>query len=107
MAQIVDVAEGSFEAEVIKSDLPVLLEFWAPWSAPSKQIAEILKAIAEEYEDRAKIAMLNTDDWPGAQAKFAVRSIPTLTLYKNGNAEATKAGIMSKAQVQAFISTAL
>ncbi|WP_026413292.1 thioredoxin family protein [Actinomadura oligospora] len=107
MAQIVDVTESSFEAEVIKSDLPVLLVFWAPWSAPSKQVVEILRAAAEEYSDRVKVVLLNIDDCPDLQARLKVPRIPTLAVYKNGYEEATKTGAMSKTQIYALINAAL
>ena len=101
------VTDDTFEAEVLQSPLPVLLDFWAEWCAPCKMIAPILDQIAGQYAGRLKIAKLNIDDNPATPANFAVRSIPTLMLFKNGNVEVTKIGALSKSQLTAFIDSHL
>ncbi|MFT3961146.1 thioredoxin TrxA [Propionivibrio sp.] len=101
------VTDDTFAAEVLQSPLPVLLDFWAEWCGPCKMIAPILDQIAEQYAGRLKIAKLNIDDNPSTPANFAVRSIPTLMLFKNGNVEVTKIGALSKSQLTAFIDSHL
>ncbi len=104
---ITHVSDETFEAEVLQSDVPVLLDFWAEWCAPCKQIAPILDQIAEEYQDRLKIAKLNIDQAPETPQKYSVRGIPTLIIFKNGVVEATKVGAASKSQLTAFIDSNL
>lgn len=101
--QIVNVADNTFEAEVLKSDKPVLLDFWAEWCGPCKMIAPILDEIAEDYADKLKIAKMNVDQNTETPAKFSVRGIPTLLLFKNGEVQASKVGALSKSQLAAFI----
>ena len=101
------VTDDTFEAEVLQSPLPVLLDFWAEWCSPCKMIAPLLDQIAGQYAGRLKIAKLNIDDNPATPANFAVRSIPTLMLFKNGNVEVTKIGALSKSQLAAFIDSHL
>ncbi len=101
------VTDDTFEAEVLQSPLPVLLDFWAEWCSPCKMIAPLLDQIAGQYAGRLKIAKLNIDDNPATPANFAVRSIPTLMLFKNGNVEVTKIGALSKSQLTAFIDSHL
>ncbi len=101
------VTDDTFEAEVLQSPLPVLLDFWAEWCSPCKMIAPILDDIAAQYAGRLKIAKINIDDNPATPANFAVRGIPTLMLFKNGNIEATKVGALSKSQLVAFIDSNL
>ena len=101
------VTDDTFEAEVLQSPLPVLLDFWAEWCSPCKMIAPLLHQIAGQYAGRLKIAKLNIDDNPATPANFAVRSIPTLMLFKNGNVEVTKIGALSKSQLTAFIDSHL
>ncbi len=101
------VTDDTFAAEVLQSAQPVLLDFWAEWCGPCKMIAPILDDIASQYAGRLKIAKLNIDDSPNTPANFAVRGIPTLMLFKNGNVEATKVGALSKSQLTAFIDSHL
>ena len=101
------VTDDTFAAEVLQSPHPVLLDFWAEWCGPCKMIAPILDDIATQYAGRLKIAKINIDDNPATPANFAVRGIPTLMLFKNGNVEATKVGALSKSQLTAFIDSHL
>lgn len=100
---IVHVTDESFEQEVLGSDSPVLVDYWAEWCGPCKAIAPILDEIAAEYDGRLRIAKLNIDDNPGTPPKYGIRGIPTLMLFKGGNVEATKVGTVSKSQLAAFI----
>src|SRR5207244_1911940 len=85
------VTDDTFEPEVLKSDTPVLVDYWAEWCGPCKSIAPILDDIAKEYDGRLKIAKINVDENQQVPAKFGIRGIPTLMLFKNGNVEATRA----------------
>jgi thioredoxin 1 len=100
---IVHVTDASFESEVLKSDDPVLLEYWAEWCGPCKLIGPVLEQIASEYAGRLKIAKLNIDENPDTPPKYGIRGIPTLMLFKNGHVEATKVGALSKSQLAAFL----
>jgi len=97
------VTDGTFEQEVLKSDVPVLVDFWAEWCGPCKMIAPVLEEVSGEYAGRLKIAKLNIDENAGTPPKYGIRGIPTLMLFKGGQVEATKVGAMSKSQLAAFI----
>ena len=99
------VTDSSFEDEVLKSELPVILDFWAEWCGPCKMIAPILDQIADQYKDKLTVAKINIDDNQGTPGTYGVRGIPTLILFKNGEAAATKVGAASKSQLEAFIDT--
>ncbi|MCL1091691.1 thioredoxin TrxA [Shewanella profunda] len=101
--KIIYLSDDSFENDVLKSDLPVLVDFWAEWCGPCKMIAPILDDVAEEYADRITIAKLNVDQNNVSPAKYGVRGIPTLLLFKNGELAATKVGALSKTQLKEFI----
>ncbi len=101
--QIKHISDASFEQDVVKSDKPVLLDFWAEWCGPCKMIAPILDDISTEYADKLQIAKINVDDNTATPAKFGVRGIPTLILFKNGVVAAQKVGALSKSQLTAFL----
>jgi thioredoxin 1 len=100
---ITHLSDDAFEQEVLQSQLPVLVDYWAEWCGPCKMIAPILDEISKEYADRLKIAKLNIDENQKTPQKYGIRGIPTLMLFKNGNVEATKVGALSKSQLTAFI----
>ncbi|MCZ7598123.1 MAG: thioredoxin TrxA [Gammaproteobacteria bacterium] len=105
--RIVHVSDETFEDQVLKSDKPVLIDYWAEWCGPCKMIAPVLEEIAEEYADRVTVAKLNIDENPDTPPKYGIRGIPTLMLFKDGNVEATKVGAVSKSQLTAFIDSNL
>ena len=100
---IVHVSDDSFEQDVLSSDKPVLVDYWAEWCGPCKSIAPVLEEIADEYQEKMTVAKINVDDNPSTPPKYVIRGIPTLMLFKNGAVEATKVGAVSKAQLNAFI----
>ena len=100
---IVHISDESFEEEVLQSERPVLIDYWAEWCGPCKMIAPVLDEIATEYSDRLKVVKLNIDDNPQTPPKYGIRGIPTLMVFKNGQVEATKVGAVSKVQLTAFL----
>lgn len=105
--QIHYVTDDSFEADVLQSDVPVLVDYWAEWCGPCKMIAPILEEVVQEYAGKLKVAKLNIDENPNTPPKFGIRGIPTLILFKDGGVEATKVGALSKSQLTAFIDSNL
>jgi thioredoxin 1 len=101
--QIVHVTDDSFESDVLQSNQPVLIDYWAEWCGPCKMIAPVLDEIAAEYGGKLKVAKLNIDDNPNTPPRYGIRGIPTLMLFKDGEVEATKVGAVSKSQLVAFI----
>ncbi|MSQ51801.1 MAG: thioredoxin TrxA [Betaproteobacteria bacterium] len=100
---ILHVTDDSFESEVLKSDVPVLVDYWAEWCGPCKAIAPLLEDIAREYTGKIKVAKVNVDENQQTPQKYGIRGIPTLMLFKGGNIEATKVGALSKSQLSAFL----
>jgi len=101
--QITHVTDESFDPEVLKADVPVLVDYWAEWCGPCKAIAPVLAEVAKEYSGKLKIAKLNVDENQEVPKKYGIRGIPTLMLFKNGNMEAMKVGALSKSQLTAFL----
>ncbi|HUI99741.1 MAG TPA: thioredoxin TrxA [Usitatibacter sp.] len=101
--KIIHITDDTFEQEVLQSQTPVLVDYWAEWCGPCKMIAPALDQIASEYAGRLKVAKLNIDENQSTPPKYGIRGIPTLMLFKNGNLEATKVGALSKSQLAAFI----
>jgi thioredoxin 1 len=97
------ISDASFESDVLKADKPVLVDYWAEWCGPCKMIAPILDEVSVAYKDKLHIAKMNVDENREIPAKFGIRGIPTLMLFKDGQLAATKVGAMSKAQLTAFI----
>ena len=100
---IVHTTDSSFETDVLQSDVPALVDFWAAWCGPCKMIAPLLDELSTEYSGRLKVCKVDVDSNPETAAKFNVRGIPTLLVFKNGTVEATKVGALSKAQLVEFV----
>lgn len=100
---IIHVTDTSFEDEVLSADKPVVVDYWAEWCGPCKMISPLLDELAEEYEGKVTVAKINIDENQETPQKYAVRGIPTLMVFKNGEVAGTKVGAMSKSQLSAFI----
>ena len=103
MAKIVQVGDDNFEAEVIRSGVPVLVDFWAEWCGPCRMIGPLVVEIAADNKGKVKVAKLNVDHSPNTPSKYGIRGIPTLMIFKNGKAHATKVGAVSKVELQRFV----
>ena len=99
----IQVTDATFEEEVLKSDKPVVLDFWAPWCGPCKQIGPSLEEISDEMKDKITVAKVNIDENPVTPTKYGVRGIPTMLVFKDGEAAATKVGAISKPAIVEWI----
>lgn len=104
---IIYLSDATFEQEVLKSNVPVLVDYWAEWCGPCKMIAPLLDEIAGEFVGKLKVAKLNIDENKEVPPRYGIRGIPTLMLFKNGAVEATKVGALSKSQLTAFLNQSL
>jgi thioredoxin 1 len=104
---LVHITDDTFESEVVQSDKPVLLDFWAEWCGPCKAIAPVLEELDGEYQDRLRIAKIDVDANSRTPQQFGIRSIPTLILFKNGVVEAQQVGAVSKRQLKDFLDSNL
>lgn len=103
MSDITNVSDESFETDVLQAEGPVLVDFWAPWCGPCKMIGPILEELAGTYDGKIKICKMDVDANKASPAKFNIRGIPTLIVFKNGSAESTKVGALSRVQLTEFI----
>jgi len=104
---LIHVSDANFEEEIIKSDKPALVDFWATWCGPCRAIGPVVEALAETYKGRVKVSKLNVDESPKTAADFGVRSIPTLILFKDGKVMDTLIGAVSQERLEAFIDQSL
>ena len=100
---IVELSDDNFDEEVLKSNQPVLVDYWAEWCGPCKSIAPLLGEVAEEYTGKIKVAKLNIDDNPKTPPTYGIRGIPTLMLFKDGEVKSTKVGALTKSQLTSFL----
>ena len=103
----VKVTDGTFEDEVVKSDVPVVVDFWAEWCGPCKQIGPALEELSEEYAGKIKIAKVNVDENPASPSQLGVRGIPALFLFKDGKVVSNKTGAAPKAALQGWIDSSI
>jgi len=103
----IEVNDSNFKSEVTDSEMPVLVDFWAPWCGPCKMIAPVLEELAKEYDGRVKVVKLNVDDSPNTASEFGIRSIPTLLLFKNGKVFEQTVGAQSKENLKQLVDKAL
>ena len=104
---IIEVTDSSFEQEVLQSDLPVLVDFWAPWCGPCRAIAPVVEELSADYGAKLKVAKCNVDDNPKIPGKYGIRAIPTLIIFKNGNVSEQITGAVAKSQITAAIDKAV
>ena len=100
---ILHTSDEGFDTDVLQSDKPVLVDYWAEWCGPCKMIAPILEEVASEYGEKIKVCKMNIDENQETPPRYGIRGIPTLILFKNGEVEATKVGVLSKTQLQSFL----
>ena len=104
MSSVANVTDDSFDIEVIKADLPVLVDFWAPWCGPCKAVAPVVDDLSKEYEGRLKVVKLNTDENPNIAAQYGISGIPTLILFKGGEVVDRIVGFVPKSAITSMIS---
>ena len=103
MSNVIELNDSNFDDEVMKSDLPVLVDFWAEWCGPCKMIAPSVEKISEEYSDKLKVGKLDVDSNPNISSTFGIRSIPTLLIFKNGSPVDQIVGAVSKEVISAKV----
>ncbi|MEA5447535.1 thioredoxin [Leptolyngbya sp. CCNP1308] len=97
MSAVVSITQDTFQAEVLKSNVPVLVDFWAPWCGPCRMVAGVVDEVAQQYEGQLKVVKVNTDEQPGIASHYGIRSIPTLMVFMNGEKMEQMVGAVSKA----------
>jgi thioredoxin 1 len=102
-----DVTDADFDEQVVKSDLPVLVDFWAPWCAPCRMVTPALEAIKEQMKDTIKVCKVNVDESPGVAQTYGIRSIPTLMLFKQGQVAFRMVGVRPQAEIEREIEAAI
>ena len=107
MPKPAEVSDANFESEVLKSDVPVLVDFWAPWCGPCRMVAPIVEELADEYNGKVKFVKLNTDDNVATASKYGIRSIPTLLVFKGGDAVEQVIGFRPKSELKRTLDKAL
>ncbi|SMC26225.1 thioredoxin [Desulfacinum hydrothermale DSM 13146] len=100
---VIEINDSNFEQEVLKSDLPVLVDFWAPWCGPCRAIAPVVEELSNDYAGKLKVAKCNVDENPNTPARFGIRAIPTLILFKGGNVTEQITGAVAKSQIAAAV----
>jgi thioredoxin 1 len=103
MSNAMDISDDNFDSEVLESDKPVLIDFWAEWCGPCKVLGPVIDEVAEDYSDRVKFVKLNIDNNPSNTQKFGIRGIPTLLLFKGGEKIDTSVGVLSKSELASFL----
>ena len=104
---VVEITDGNFDADVLKANQPVLVDFWAPWCGPCKAIGPVVGELATEYKGKVTVGKMNVDDNPSTPGKYGIRAIPTLILFKNGQVVDQIPGAVGKAQLAAMMDKAL
>ena len=103
MSNAIDISDDNFDSEVLESDKPVLIDFWAEWCGPCKVLGPVIDDVADDYSDKVKFVKLNIDNNPSNTQKFGIRVIPTLLLFKNGQKVDTSVGVLSKSELASFL----
>ena len=103
MSNVIEITDASFEEVVLKSEIPVLLDFWAEWCGPCKSLSPIVDETSKDYEGKIKFAKINVDVNPDTTKEFGIRGIPTLILFKNGEKKETKVGLLTKSELTSFL----